>query len=627
MIGQDQQIFNILLETVSQAVIIVDENQNIMEINSAAESVFGYSKQEIRDKHLDLLIPSSYHKKHKTHIKEFMEVYEHRRMSQTNDVYGLKKSGDIFPVEVELNPFKVYDKNYVMALVKDISKQKESEYNFMLRSKALESASNGVLITDAQKPDNPVIYINPAFEELTGYSKEEVLNKNCRFLQGHEREQEALNKLREAIKAGESCLVTLRNYKKDGTLFWNDLYITPITNRRGIVTNYIGIQNDVTERIRAEEQRNHLATIFNESLNEIYVFDAESLKFVSVNRGALKNIGFTEEELKSMTMLDLIDSEDEINFRVKYAQPLLEKKMERVKFQTIQKRKDGSKYPVNMYLQLSSLNERGVFVAIVVDITEHKNYLTTLEKKVIERTEQLQIALRKEKELNELKTKFLSLVSHEFKTPLSGISTSTILLEKYKKAEEQDKRNRHITIIKEKVNYLNNILNDFLSIDALDSGIVNYKFNNFMLSKVINEVIYNANMFLKEGQRINYPDNIGDMEMYQDERVLQLILTNIIQNAIKYSNENSEIDIHISQNKDLTKIEVKDYGIGIPKKDLKNIFSRYFRAENVLNMQGTGIGLNISKTHTENLGGKIIISSEEHKGTRVILTIPTYHHD
>ncbi|SHH66938.1 PAS domain-containing sensor histidine kinase [Winogradskyella jejuensis] len=625
MIGQDQEIFNILLETVSEAVVIVDENQNIMEINGVAETVFGYNKLDIKNKHLDILIPSNYHKKHDKHVKEFIELNTQRRMAKTTEVYGLTKSGEIIPVEIELNPFKIYDKTYVMALIKDISKQKKSEYDFMLRSKALESASNGILITDAQKPDNPIVYCNKAFTELTGYSREEVLNKNCRFLQGKDKEQEALYKLRNAIKIGESCLVTLRNYKKDGTLFWNDLYITPITNRRGIITNFIGIQNDVTERVRAEEERNHLATIFNESLNEIYVFDAHDLKFISVNRGAIENIGYSLEELKTMSPLDIKINIDKKVLRAKYIQPLLNKEKEKVEFETIHKRKDGTTYPVNVHLQLSYLKEKPVFMAIIADITEQKDYLNRLEKKVKERTEQLQIALSKEKELNDLKTKFLSLVSHEFKTPLSGISTSVMLLEKYKQEQEQDKRNKHLSIIKDKVHYLNNILNDFLSIERLEAGTVNYKFSHFNLSKVINEVVYNANMLLKEGQRINYPDNIDEMTMYQDERILELVLTNIVQNAVKYSNENSEIDIKITQVNGFTQIEVKDQGIGIPKKDLENIFTRYFRAENVLNMQGTGIGLNIAKTHTENLGGNISLTSKENKGTTVTLQIPTAH--
>lgn len=626
MINQDQEIFNILLETVSEAVIIADQEQQIVEINGVAETVFGYNKEEIKGQSIEKLIPQNYHKDHKKHVSQFIEESRHRKMAKAVEVYGLKKSGDIIPVEIELNPFKIYDKTYVIALVKDISKQKESELDFMLRSKALESASNGVIITNALKPDNPIIYHNKAFSKLTGFSSDEILNTNCRFLQGTDRDQEAIFLLRQAIDRGESCQVTLRNYKKDGTLFWNDLYITPIKNKRGVITNFIGIQNDVTERVKAEEERNHLATIFDESLNEIYVYDAETLKFIRVNKGAMANNGYSYEELLEMTPMDLKVSMDEKEFR-KFTEPLLKKKRKRSEFETVHKRKDGSTYPVSVTLQLSYLNEKPVFFCIVADITDQKNYLTKLEKTVEERTQQLQAALNKEKELNELKTKFLSLVSHEFKTPLSGISTSVMLLEKYKRTEDQVKRNKHLSIISDKVHYLNNILNDFLSIERLESGTVSYSVSQFKLSKVINEVVYNANMLLKEGQRINYPENINDIQMHQDERIIELILTNVVQNAVKYSGKNTQIDINVVQDHNVTTIVVQDYGIGIPEQDIENVFTRYFRAENVLNMQGTGIGLNIAKTHLENLGGHINLTSKEGKGTTVTLKIPTKRHD
>ena len=622
MIGQDQEIFNILLEAVSEAVLVVDEKQHIMEINGTAETVFGYSKAEIRGKPLEILIPANYHEVHKKNVDAFMQDYHRTKMGRTTDVYGLKKDGNVIPIEVELSPFNIYNKVYIMALIKDMSKQKESEFDFMLRSKALESASNGILITDATKPDNPIIYYNPAFEKLTGYSSEEILHKNCRFLQGEDRDQDGLTKVRNAIKNGESCLVTLRNYKKDGTLFYNDLYITPITNKRGVVTNFIGVQNDVTERVRAEEARNHLATIFDESLNEIYVFDAESLLFLNVNRGALENIGYKISELRNMTLMDLKSDMDEEQFRIKYADVLIKKDQEQLDYEATFVRKDGSTYPVMVHLQRSELKEKMVFVAIVVDITEQKNYTIKLEKTVRERTEQLQEALSKEKELNELKTKFLSLVSHEFKTPLSGIATSIMLLEKYKLSEEQSKRDKHIEIVKDKLNYLNTILNDFLSIERLESGTYNYTFSDFKLSKVINEVVYNANMLLKQGQRINYPLDIDDITIFQDERILELILSNVLQNAVKYSGENTVIDIRVTDQKEAIIFEIKDQGIGIPKKDLDNVFTRYYRAENVLNMQGTGIGLNIVKTHLENLGGSISLTSAENKGTLVTLSIP-----
>ncbi|MDY2587926.1 sensor histidine kinase [Winogradskyella aquimaris] len=622
MINQDQEIFNILLEALSEAVIIVDEKQHIMEVNGIAETIFGYDKTEIKGKSIEVLIPTKFRKGHGKNVERFIEEYKRSKMAKTTDVYGLKKDGSIIPIEVQLNPYNIYDKTYVMALVKDISKQKESEFNFMLRTKALDSANNGIVITDALKPDNPIIYHNSAFEKLTGYTKGEILNKNCRFLQGDDRNQKELAKIRKAIKNGEGCLATLRNYKKDGTLFYNDLYITPITNRRGIVTHFIGVQNDVTERIRAQEEKHHLATIFNESLNEIYVFDAETLKFININRGALNNIGYTIEELKSMTPLDLKSNIDEATFRKKYINKLLKKQEDQVEFETIHIRKDGTSYPVKVHLQLSYLKDKKVLVSIVADITDQKNYTTKLEKTVQERTLQLQEALNKEKELNELKTKFLSLVSHEFKTPLSGIATSLILLEKYKLTEEQPKRDKHLATLKDKVNYLNAILNDFLSIERLETGTYNYSFSDFRLSKIINEVVYNSNMLLKEGQRINYPNDIDGISMYQDERIIEIILYNVLQNAVKYSGEQSEIDIRIEQNSNNTVFEIEDHGIGIPKKDIPNIFARYYRAENVLNRPGTGIGLNIVKTHLENLGGQIKIDSVENQGTLVTLQIP-----
>ncbi|GAB4157545.1 MAG: hypothetical protein Tsb0033_09510 [Winogradskyella sp.] len=622
MIKQDQEIFNILLEAVSEAVIIVDDKQHIMEINSVAERMFGHNKTEIKGKSIEVLIPAKFRKAHSKNVEGFMEEYQHSKMGKTTDVYGLKKDGNVIPIEVELNPYSIYNKIYVMALVKDISKQKESEFNFMLRTKALDSANNGIVITDALKPDNPIIYHNAAFERLTGYTKAEILNKNCRFLQSDDRDQKELAKIRKAIKNGEGCLATLRNYKKDGTLFYNNLYITPITNRRGVVTHFIGVQNDVTERIRAEEEKNHLATIFNESLNEIYVFDAKTLKFINANRGAIKNIGYSMDELKGMTPVDLKSDMDDETFRKKYLNKLLKKREEQLDFETTCVRKDGTSYPVMVHLQLSLLKDREVFVAIIVDITDQKNYTTKLEKKVEERTLQLQKALSREIELNELKTKFLSLVSHEFKTPLSGISTSIMLLEKYKLTEEQTKRDKHINIVKDKLSYLNAILNDFLSIERLETGTYKYTFSGFKLSKVIDEVVYNSNMLLKERQRINYPNNIDDISLYQDERILELILSNILQNAIKYSSKNSEIDIKITQYENNTVFKIEDQGIGIPKKDIENIFTRYYRAENVLNMPGTGIGLNIVKTHLENLGGQIKIDSVENQGTLVTLQIP-----
>ncbi|MEP3836742.1 MAG: PAS domain S-box protein [Algibacter sp.] len=496
MFQLDQDISKVLLDAVSEGVIVVDEHQNIVETNDSANQMFGYAKGELVKQPLNVLIPQNYHAGHGAHFQGFMKHKARRQMGHGRDLFGARKDGSIFPVEAGLNPFKIYGKDYVMALIIDIS-----------------------------------------------------------------------------------------------------------------------------ERKYMEQERNHLASIFQESLNEIYVFDNQDLKFINANYGAQKNIGYSLKELTNMTPVDIKPKFTEPQFRKKL-ELLNDTNIEKIEFETIHQRKSGSIYPVNVHLQRSKLGDKDVFLSIISDITEQKNYTKTLEKKVAIRTEELKTALAAEKELNELKTKFLSMVSHEFKTPLSGILTSTMLLNKYKLTEQQEKREKHINTITDKVQYLNTILNDFLSVEKLEKGKINYKFTTFKLSKVLNEVIYNANMLLKDGQKINYPEHIDDISLYQDEKILELTLSNLIYNAIKYSSENTIIDIEIYQNETTTIFKVSDNGIGIPKKDQKNIFNRYFRAENALLIHGTGIGLNIVKDHLENLDGSIAFESIEHKGSTFTIKLP-----
>lgn len=249
----------------------------------------------------------------------------------------------------------------------------------------------------------------------------------------------------------------------------------------------------------------------------------------------------------------------------------------------------------------------------------------SLEQEVKRRKEaenKMKTALQKEKELSDLKTKFLSLVSHEFKTPLSGILTSVTLAGKYKLEEQQDKREKHFSTIKSKVHYLDNILNDFLSIERLESGKVKYKFTTFDLSNLVNEVVYNANITLKSGQEIEYPKDIENIILKQDEKILELVLSNLLGNAIKYSPEDTVIKFDINTDDENITFSISDQGMGIPEKDQKHIFERYFRAENALLNQGTGIGLNIAKVHLENLGGSINFTSKENVGSTFTVKLP-----
>ena len=285
-------------------------------------------------------------------------------------------------------------------------------------------------------------------------------------------------------------------------------------------------------------------------------------------------------------------------------------------------RKDGHEFPVEAGLNPFKLYDSTYVMALVTDITERKNYTEKLEKTVKERTKQLTEALAVEKELNELKTRFLSLVSHEFKTPLSSILTSITLLGKYTLTEQQEKRDKHVATIRNKVKYLDAILNDFLSVERLESGKVNYKIESFPLIKIINEVVYDSNMLLKAGQKIQYPENIDNLLIQFDEKTLELALSNLVHNAIKYSPEDSTIYLQIENKENMLVLKIIDEGIGIPLVEQKHIFNRYFRATNALLTQGTGIGLNIAKHHLEDLGATLEFDSKENHGSTFIIRIP-----
>ncbi|HZJ36230.1 MAG TPA: PAS domain-containing sensor histidine kinase [Gillisia sp.] len=406
------------------------------------------------------------------------------------------------------------------------------------------------------------------------------------------------------------------------------------------------------------QNKDEFNILFEAASEGIIVVDA-SQTIVAANTSVEKMFGYNAGEMINQPLNILIPSNYRPNHGAHFKSFLVhsEKRQMGHGRDLYGVRKDGTQFPVEAGLNPFAIEDKQYVMSLIIDITVRKEterqiveLNTHLEDKIKIRTKELResiqelkslnlnlegevqkrklaenkikVALQKEKELNELKTKFLSLVSHEFKTPLSGILTSATLAEKYIQENQQDKREKHLGTIRNKVHYLNNILNDFLSIERLDAGSGQYKYNSFSLKRLINEVVYNANVTLKSGQELIYPQEMEDMMLYQDEKILELILSNLIGNSIKYSPEDTLIKFEVSPTENAIIFVVEDQGIGIPQKDQKHIFERYFRAENAVLNQGTGIGLNIARTHLENLGGSIEFTSIENEGTKFVVKIP-----
>lgn len=317
-------------------------------------------------------------------------------------------------------------------------------------------------------------------------------------------------------------------------------------------------------------------------------------------------------------------------------------------------KKDGTEIPLEISLSSYSNDEDVFSIAFISDITsrievqnklhEQRQALASmnrqmeelneeLEKKVEERTFKLQEtmqkleaskdelakALSKEKDLGDLKSAFVSMASHEFRTPLSTILSSASLLAKYKLTDEQAKRDKHVQRIKSSVINLNNILNEFLSLGKIEDGKITSHESVFNLKDLIQSQIAEMTEILKPGQQVKYA-HTGHTEVTLDEVLFKNILINLLSNAAKFSGENKPIFISTKAKDNQLLFSIRDEGIGISQKDQEHLCEIFFRATNVVNIPGTGLGLHIVAKYVEMMNGQIEIKSELEKGTEINLT-------
>jgi signal transduction histidine kinase len=234
--------------------------------------------------------------------------------------------------------------------------------------------------------------------------------------------------------------------------------------------------------------------------------------------------------------------------------------------------------------------------------------------------EGFRMALEKEKELGELKSRFVSMASHEFRTPLSTILTSAYLLSKYVTTEEQPKRDKHLERIISSVNTLTDILNDFLSLGKMEEGKIFARPVSFNVREFITGIVNEMAPIEKKGQTIQYQHK-GEEMVILDKGLLKQIVLNLLSNAIKFSSDETQIEVKTVHHTDALELKVKDYGMGISRGDQKHLFERFFRGANAMNIQGTGLGLHIVARYAELMNGNVTCKSELEKGSEFIVTI------
>ncbi len=364
-------------------------------------------------------------------------------------------------------------------------------------------------------------------------------------------------------------------------------------------------ERKLTEQALQESQNLYNAIAENFPNGTINVYDRE-LRYLFVAGKELEKLGFQQEDLIGKTMREVLPPDQAQHFETQIT-PVFHGK--------------------NAFFEVFHQENHYLFNAVPLPPTQGKKVeqvLTVVENITHRKQMEMEMirALEKEKELNELKSRFVSMASHEFRTPLSTILSSVSLIGKYPETEQQDKREKHVNKIRSAVQNLTDILDDLLSISKLEEGKVQNNPESIELQPFIESVIDEMKEEEQEEDRIHFDHDDSLDFVVSDKRMLHNILLNLLSNAIKYSPENAPIDLSTRKNGQCMTLSVADQGIGIPEKEQKELFTRFFRAENANNIQGTGLGLHIVKKYLELLNGDIEVESKAGEGTTFRVNIP-----
>ncbi|MGV6860527.1 MAG: PAS domain-containing sensor histidine kinase [Putridiphycobacter sp.] len=503
--SSEKGFFKLLFENISEGLIVVNKNREIVEVNHRMTEMFGFTYDELIGNDLNVLIPDDIKSKHNKYVEGYNQKPERKQMGVGRVLKAQRKDKTLFHIETSLNHLQIEGETFYVALLTDISKRVEAETELKNLNENLEKT-----IKNRTKElfDSQALYTAVARNFPNGTINVFDEDLNYIFAEGKE------------------------------------LYKMGITSKKLIGTSYLKrLPEDVKSEIEKE-----LRAVFN---NEVHDFELET---------------------------------------------------------------KGQIYHINAVPLKGKGNKIDKILVVETNVTKEK-----LASK------QLKESLAKEKEINEMKSRFVSMASHQFRTPLTTILSSVSLIDSYIQRQRVEATEKHIKRIKSSVKGLTDILNDFLSSDKLESNMVNVNIKPIDFKPFLSEIIEELQAIAKENQHIQLNLSLEHDVLNSDTNILKNIIYNLINNAIKYSEAGQNIIVNAIELKQQLKIEVIDAGIGIPKDDQENLFGRFYRATNAQNHKGTGLGLNIVKSYLDLLNGNITFESEENKGTKFTVKIPLKH--
>jgi len=533
----------------------------------------------------------------------------------------------------------------------------------------IQTATDGIIIIDQR---GSILKVNDAASKLFGYQVEELLGRNINMLMPRNYSEKHDGYLQHYHTTGEKKIIGIgrevEGKRKNDTIFPCYLSISEVRLTESVI--FTGIVHDLTEQKQIERElisAKEKIEMYFDLANTINVVLDRQAKIINLNHKGLSFVGLKQEEASQLHWFNLIlPPGEQLPLQLALVEmmsgdiPLLDS------FDTHAIQINGV---VKVYSWKNSLlkDTKGEVKGMIcsgIDISdlreaEHRilSMNAELEKRVSRRTEELaaainqllninkklefeiqerksaedalrekEKALRKayerEKELNNLKSRFVSMASHEFRTPLSTILSSAELIEAYNEMGQDAKRVKHILRIRSAVNNLTSILNDFLSLSKLEEGKVISQPMEFVLNDFCDDLLEDILPLLKPGQKVITSEENRNTVIFLDHKILKNILLNLFSNAIKYSEQDKSIYFEFFMDDKMLHFSIRDEGIGIPVEEHEYLFTRFFRAHNVENIQGTGLGLNIVKRYLELMEGIIQFESTLGVGTRFQISLP-----
>ncbi len=614
------QSTKLILNNALEAVVNMSAEGYIIYWNKQAEICFGYTEEEALGERLsDLIIPHELREAHEKGMSHYLKSGEGPVLNKRIEIEALRKNGERFPVELTVIPVNAAKGEYFSSFIRDITEEKnakialeqsESRYRDLI-----DSASDMIYRAD---PGGFCTFVNPVAARIIGLKEEELMGLHFSQLVREDYRAKVgafyLDQMQENL---ETSYLEFPVNNARGETLWVGQNVQMLRDEEDQILGFTAVARDITMRkqllsqIQRSEEK-YRGIIENISLGLVETHVDHRVKHV--NESFCKMIGYSQEEmLDEVIYLKLMEPEAAEKFaEVRKTLNEIKHTISEVKL----RRKDGSTF----WCLISSApmySREGDYIGAIslnLDISDRKNA-----------EEEIRKALEKEKELGELKSRFVSMTSHEFRTPLTTIRTNVELLQFHlEQMDEQlkGKLDKNFVRIDSEIQRLTDLMNDVLTIGRIESGNIKFEPVKTNLVEFCENLINQSFNNEEDGRKLIFEVDGPPYPVLIDPKLFAHVISNLISNAFKYSQERPAPHLHITFESNQTIVKIQDRGIGIPEKEIASLFDSFYRAENVANIQGTGLGLSIVKQFVEMHGATIAVESTIEEGSVFSIELP-----